>query len=349
MLRLRASLQRATAARYCLRQHQRPSQHPPAHHCAPALNALSHARAYAAPRKQTPAPPSASAEPQLNEAVARLPRVRLISEDGADRGEMSGRSAVAAAQAAGRDVLLVQSAPKGGACVVRLVDYAAVEEAARRKAYAARKKKREVSREDRKSGTMKQVRLSPSTGDRDFEMKMRQARKFLLEGYRVRVFMMFRRGQGRLHEDAKQALSQAAALLTDFGVLAGAKKLRGGGGGSGTSVDELFPTVDRQESAAPAAAGAATATATAGAAAAAGAAAGQGTRPRAKPLEVLLMPMKRADRDRIKVRLELGAGGEDGGREDDDAPPMDDDVGPDGDVLDGESDVGEAETCPPSK
>lgn len=228
--------------------------------------------------------------PTLNEDVARLPSVRLISESGDVQGEMSGRAAYEAAKRAGLDVLLVHSAPEGSPCVVRLIDYEAVAEASRRAEYAQRKKKKEMQAQTRKEGSLKQVRLSPATGERDFEMKMRQARRFLLDGHRVRVFMQFRRGQGRLQQNAKLSLSNAATALTEIGTLAGRGKQKiKNDGASGTSVDELFPKPEPEEE-------------------------GQmvATETKAKPLEVVILPLGKKERDRLR---------------DSGAEPLSDDVG----------------------
>jgi translation initiation factor IF-3 len=283
----------------CLRHHLYRHHHRqsiPYHFPPSPLNpGASPARCLAMTRKRPPTG-AGRASPLLNEAVARLQRVRLISEDGADRGEMSGRDAYDAAREAGRDVLVVHASPAGRPCVVRLLNYAKAEEAARRSAYDSRKKEREVKREDRKAGVTKQVRLSPAIGERDFGMKMRQARRFLVEGHRVRVFMMFRRGQGRMQDDAKVALTRAANALAEYGVHAGVKagKARRVDAEHEFTAEELFPKVELDEEEKVGAA-------------------------RQKPpqLDVLFTPVKKSERERLKARLagelraERGGGDED--------------------------------------
>lgn len=193
---------------------------------------------------------------------------------------MSGADAYKRALTADRDALLLAPASASSPAVVKIVDYASITDASRRSTYDAKKRKKENLRDTKKAGTTKQVRLSPSTGARDFDMKMAQAQRFLMEGYRVRVFMMFRRGQGKLQDEAREALFKAAGLLGKFGVVANLKKTKGD-----VTLDELFPkaVLSEDEKADVIAAAAA------------------GKRKKSKPLEVLLTPLKKADRERIKA------------------------------------------------
>lgn len=224
-------------------------------------------------------PPGPS--PMLNEQVASLPLVRLISEAGTVKGEMTGRKAYEAAKSADLDVMLVHSGPEGSPSVVRLLDYATVAEVSKRNEYNQRKRKKELQVQNRKEGSLKQVRLSPSTGLRDFEMKMRQARDFLLDGHRVRVFMQFRRGQGRLLENAKSSLSNAAKSLTESGILAGQdkqKRSNKSGGKDGTSMEELFPKPEAEDGDSDGA-----------------------LQRKVKPLEVVMLPLPKRERDRLRA------------------------------------------------
>lgn len=161
--------------------------------------------------------------PLLNDAVARLRRVRLISETGEDWGEMPARAALERARAAGRDLMQV-SATNQGPAVVRMVDYAAWHAARQKRAYDARKRKKESKKLDRREAVVKQVRLSPVIDANDVAIKMRQAKEFLMAGYRVRVYMQFRKGQGKFEENAKLALVKAAEDLQEFGRIQGIPK-----------------------------------------------------------------------------------------------------------------------------
>lgn len=145
-----------------------------------------------------------------------------MSASGTDEGLMSGASALARARDAGLDLMQVRAGGPTSATyppVVRLLDYPAFEEAQRRKRYEASKKKK--TGENAGMVKLKQVRLSPSTGPHDLGIKLKQAKGFLTDGHRVRIYMQFRRGQGRLKEDAKKALVDVAQELAPLGNLRG--------------------------------------------------------------------------------------------------------------------------------
>lgn len=152
----------------------------------------------------------------VNAGVGSFSRVRLVQACGKDGGEMSGASAVAAAERAGLDVLLVA---RGALPVVKLLDYSALQRAQRQRAYQRSKDERSRSRDG--ASRLKQVRLSPATDPHDRELKLRQARAFLQAGYRVRIFMIFRRGHGRLRAAAEDALVDAARELAPDAILRG--------------------------------------------------------------------------------------------------------------------------------
>lgn len=161
------------------------------------------------------------ATPPLNEALRNFPKVRLISENGQDCGIMSGEQALQQAQFIGRDVMQVSAPQSTSPAVVRIVDFAALEDTRRKNAYDRRKSEKESRKLQRRESALKQVRLSPATDVNDLAVKIRQAKQFLTAGYRVRVFMMFRRGHGPLHETAKKTLIDIAIELTEFGQVQG--------------------------------------------------------------------------------------------------------------------------------
>ncbi len=138
-------------------------------------------------------------KPVLNAGVAALSRVRLVDATGADHGVMSGSAAYQQAQHRGLDVLQVA---RGEVPVVKLLDYDAQPSP---KALAKAKPPRQPK--------LKQVRLSPATDTGDLAIKVRQCRQFLLGGHCVRLFMQFRRGHGRLRDNAITTLCDIAATL----------------------------------------------------------------------------------------------------------------------------------------
>lgn len=159
-------------------------------------------------------PPS----PLSSTTLRRFPSVRLISEAGVDCGLMTGSQALSKANSANLDVIRVSSSNPP---VLRLLNIAVVEEARRKKAYALRKTQKENNKLQRRESILKQVRLSPATDQNDIDIKIRQARNFLTAGYRVRLYMQFRRGHGALSDLAKETLIRLATDLSDVGNVQG--------------------------------------------------------------------------------------------------------------------------------
>lgn len=162
--------------------------------------------------------------PLLNNALKGLGQVRLVSENGQDCGVMPVAQALNRAREFGVDLMQVG---RGETPVVKLVNYAAIETARRKSTYDKRKQNKETRMLDRREGILKQVRLSPAMDRNDMQVKMRQATEFLKAGYRIKVFMQFRKGHGRLEEDAKAALVAAAEKLQEVGLVQGLEKDRG--------------------------------------------------------------------------------------------------------------------------
>lgn len=145
---------------------------------------------------------------------------------------MSGERALAHARSAGRDMIQVSVSRPDVPTVVRLVDYVSMEQARRKKAFEKRKSEKETRKLQRREMALKQVRLSPATEANDLAMKVRQAKQFLIDGYRVKVFMLFRRGHGILRDAAKNTLIDVATELSNFGKIQGISQ--------GATISDMF-------------------------------------------------------------------------------------------------------------
>ena len=75
------------------------------------------------------------------------------------------------------------------------------------------------SRKKAKGATLKEVRLAPKIGAHDLQTKARQAQKFLEEGDKVKVSVLFR-GREMLHQEiGRGLLDQVIAQLQPYGSL----------------------------------------------------------------------------------------------------------------------------------
>ena len=147
----------------------------------------------------------------------RISPVRVISTDGEQLGILPIERAMEIAEEQGLD--LVEVAPLARPPVCRIMDYGKFKYEEQRQAREARKKQHHVQ--------LKEVKMRPGIEDHDFDFKVRHARKFLEEGNKVKLTMMFRGRQMAHLELGKAVLDRVAAALVDVGKIESDAKLEG--------------------------------------------------------------------------------------------------------------------------
>jgi translation initiation factor IF-3 len=105
-------------------------------------------------------------------------------------GVVGIRDALVAAEEAGLD--LVEISPNAEPPVVKILDFGKFKYEAQKKAAEARKKQKIID--------IKEIKLRPNIDDNDYNIKMRNARRFIEEGDKVKVTMRFR-GREMAHQD----------------------------------------------------------------------------------------------------------------------------------------------------
>ena len=83
------------------------------------------------------------------------------------------------------------------------------------------------ARKKQKASGQKAIRLRPKTDDHDFDTKVRQARKFLTQGYSVRFQVMFRMRELRRPEMGLALLDKVIEDLADVGTVENRSGLQG--------------------------------------------------------------------------------------------------------------------------
>jgi translation initiation factor IF-3 len=131
--------------------------------------------------------------------------VRVISPDGEQLGIIPIEQALSIAEEQGLD--LVEVAPLARPPVCRIMDYGKFKYEEQRKAREARKKQHHVQ--------IKEVKMRPGIEDHDFDFKTKHARRFLEEGNKVKLTMMFRGRQMAHPEIGRQVLDRVSELLAD--------------------------------------------------------------------------------------------------------------------------------------
>ncbi|NCC69115.1 MAG: translation initiation factor IF-3 [Clostridia bacterium] len=131
---------------------------------------------------------------QINEEIHDK-EVRLISATGEQLGILSTQEAMD--RAAGLDLDLVKISPNALPPVCKLMDYGKYKFEQTKRDKEARKNQHVVE--------IKEVRMSPGIDVNDFNVKLRNAQKFLGEGNRVKVTVRFR-GREMAHTDIGKRL-----------------------------------------------------------------------------------------------------------------------------------------------
>jgi len=131
---------------------------------------------------------------QINGEI-RDREVRLVSASGEQLGIMSARDALERAAAQSMD--LVKISPNATPPVCKIMDYGKFKFEQTKREKEAKKNQRIVE--------IKEVRMSPGIDVNDFNVKLRNAQKFLSEGNRVKVTVRFR-GREMAHTDIGRSL-----------------------------------------------------------------------------------------------------------------------------------------------
>lgn len=141
---------------------------------------------------------------RLNHQI-RASEVRLIDADGDHAGVVSLSEALAAAHA--KDLDLVEVSPSADPPVARVMDYGKF-------LYQQAKREREA-RKAQKQVEVKEIRLRPKTTDHHRSFKIRDARRWLGDGLKVKVRVRFRGREITYPEIAREQLVQIAEELSD--------------------------------------------------------------------------------------------------------------------------------------
>jgi translation initiation factor IF-3 len=153
---------------------------------------------------------------QINEEILDK-EVRLISDDGEQLGIMPAKQALEIAVE--KDLDLVKIAPGSIPPVCKIMDYG--------KYRFEQSKKEKEAKKNQHIVEIKEIRMSPSIGDNDFNVKLKNAQKFLRDGDRVKVSVRFR-GREMTHTNLGEILLKSfAEQCAEIAVLDKDPKLEG--------------------------------------------------------------------------------------------------------------------------
>lgn len=143
--------------------------------------------------------------------------MRVINPDGVQLGVMSLQEALQTAMSLSLD--LVEVAPESKPPVCRIMDYGKYRYEQSKKAKDAKKKQTVIQ--------IKEVKMRPKTDEHDLEFKTRQIEKFLKEGNKAKVTMIFR-GREVMHSNlGRKLLDKLAEDLKDTAIVEQLPRLEG--------------------------------------------------------------------------------------------------------------------------
>ena len=152
----------------------------------------------------------------INEQI-RDREVRVIGEEGQQLGVMPPKEAMKLAKEANVD--LVKIAPSANPPVCKLVNYGKYR-------YEQQKRDKEAKKKQ-KVFQLKEVKLRPNIEDHDFYVKLKNAQRFLADGNKVKVTIMFRGREMTHPELGGEVLERFAKELGDSIVREKPPKLEG--------------------------------------------------------------------------------------------------------------------------
>jgi translation initiation factor IF-3 len=143
--------------------------------------------------------------------------VRVINPDGVQLGVMTPQQALQTAMSLGLD--LVEVAPEANPPVCRIMDYGKYRYEQSKKAKDAKKKQTVIQ--------IKEIKMRPKTDEHDLQFKTRHIEKFLKEGNKAKITMIFR-GREVVHTSlGRKLLDKVAEDLKDSAVIEQLPRLEG--------------------------------------------------------------------------------------------------------------------------
>lgn len=152
----------------------------------------------------------------INEEI-RVKEVRLVGPDGTPLGITTPADALEQAYAKNMDLVLI--APKAEPPVCKIMDYGKYKFELAKRDKEARKNQKVVS--------IKEIRVSPSIDNHDFETKVNHTKKFLSGGDKVKITVRFRGREVHHSSLGLQLLERFKEAVSEVGAVDKPPKLEG--------------------------------------------------------------------------------------------------------------------------
>ena len=167
-------------------------------------------------KDNTNAPVREDDGPRINDEI-KVKEVRLIDERGNNCGVVSIKEALRLSEEAGLD--LIEISPQAVPPVCKILDYGKYK-------YEAQKRKAEAKK-NQKVVEIKELKLRPMIETHDYEVKVKQAKKFLSEGNKVKFTMRYKGRELSANDMGKAILDRLLEDLEGLCKVDAAPKLEG--------------------------------------------------------------------------------------------------------------------------
>ncbi len=141
--------------------------------------------------------------------MIRVPEVRVIGQEGAQLGIILTSDALQMAEEQGLD--LVEVAPNEKPPVCRIMDYGKYKYQQSKRHQQAKKKQKVI--------LVKEIKLRPKTEEHDYNFKSQHVRRFLQDGHKAKVTIVFRGREMAHTELGRRILDRMAGELEDVSTI----------------------------------------------------------------------------------------------------------------------------------
>ncbi len=160
--------------------------------------------------------PAITKDFRINEEI-RAREVRVIDGDGSQLGIFSSKDALHLAEEKQLDLVEISPAAKPPVC--KIMDFGKYKYEQSKREKEAKKKQKIIS--------VKEVKLRPNIEDHDFDVKAKNATRFLKDGDKVKATIIFR-GREIVHTQLGQKLlKRLAECVSEFALVERQPKLEG--------------------------------------------------------------------------------------------------------------------------
>jgi translation initiation factor IF-3 len=140
----------------------------------------------------------------------------LVDDEGR-KEEVKVTEALDIAKQAGLD--LVEISPNANPVVCKMMDY-------RKFIYSQKKRQTEAKKKQSKT-SLKEVKFRPTTGEGDFQVKLRNILRFLEEGNKVKISIRFRGREVVHHRIGQELMDRVEKAVTELATVEQRAKLEG--------------------------------------------------------------------------------------------------------------------------